>query len=98
MSSTASFIERGMSNLRTHQILALLKHLVIYKCTISGIWSTNRAGIEKQFRANVTWEQFKRLLIIDCAFACSRIKVQIESSIVISNKPVDDSGFRMNLT
>jgi len=55
MSSTASSIDRGTSNLRTHQILALSTHLITHKSTISGVSSTNRADMGKQFRANVTW-------------------------------------------
>ena len=55
MSSTASSIDRSKSNLRTHQILALSTHLITHKSTISGVSSTNRAVMGKQFRANVTW-------------------------------------------
>ena len=55
LSSTASYIDRRKSNLRTLQILALTTHLITHKLTISGVSSTNRADMEKQFWANVTW-------------------------------------------
>ena len=48
MNSTASSIDRGTSNLRTHQILALLTHLITHKYTISGASSTNRADLGKK--------------------------------------------------
>ena len=56
MSSMASLIDRSKSNLRTHQILALSTYLIRHKSTISGVSSTNRADMGKQFRANVTWD------------------------------------------
>ena len=52
MSSTASFIDRETSKLRTHQILALSTHFITHKFIITSISSTNRADIGKQFRAN----------------------------------------------
>ena len=35
---------------------ALSTHFITHKSTISGVSSTNRADMEKQFRANVTWK------------------------------------------